>query len=179
MSVYLSPLYISLGQNQTKPIHIYISTIPTASAIIFNKLVSSEPMRSHYTGFMTNQRLFRSAMNIASKLGDVAWWQMTKENKFSSVAVTFCSLIQIILVLLIAVKTPNQLLCSQHWSILRRSHLSGINSSAIISEKIFFSSEREKNVCNGLANLLIFRWARPSSPGSGACYWWRLASTGP
>ena len=119
-----------------------------------------------------------------SRAGDVAWWQMTKENKLASLVVTFCSLIQIILVLLIAVKNSNQLLCSKHWSIFRRSHLSGINFTTLLREKKHpFSSPREKNAHLRPKDLLIFTCMRPCVANtelarSGACYWWRIARHG-
>ena len=120
-----------------------------------------------------------------SRAGDVAWWQMTKENKLASLVVTFCSLIQIILVLLIAVKNSNQLLCSKHWSIFRRSHLSGINFTTIVREKnIPFHPRARKMLTFGRKTCWYLRaCARAlrtqSSPGPGPVIGGGLRDTGP
>ena len=116
-----------------------------------------------------------------STVGDVAWWQMTKENKLASLDVTFCSLIQIILVLLIAVKNSNQLLCGKHWSILRRSHLSGINFTTILREKnIPFHPRARKMLTFGRKTCLYLRALRTqSSLGPGPVIGGGLRDTGP
>lgn len=121
-----------------------------------------------------NQWTLGPLMTI-SRVDDVAWWQMTidKGNKLASLVVTFCSLIQIILVLLIAVKNSNQLLCNNLWSIFSRSHLSGIKFTTIVKKNVHLRSK----------SLLKFTCVSPCVANtelvrSGACYWWRSARHG-
>ena len=97
--------------HQTSTIKTLPSVLPLATTKPQN-FIHIHILKELYSCWILVRRVL--ACNYRSKYFCVScfmWWQMTKRKNIESPVRTFCSLIQIILLLLIVVKSRNQALC--------------------------------------------------------------------